>query len=1235
VVLNEKFRPVADWPTLLLGPMVRRVTHDDAYVFIATKEAAAARLLLYPGRVSVDAGLPDYVSTPDAAVELSKIGESFYVGLLHANLPGASVDGQVISYDVELTLTASSTVRKLADLGQLGNTSDPILNAVPLGYEAGYLPSFVVPPADIGELRIAQASCRKPHGGENSEPDAFPILDAVINFSLGLGALDTADFVDDEGEPWPMEPAPPATNRERPHQLILTGDQIYADDVPPALLEALTAASTELIGTKESVAGASMFYDEFLIRPGWRTRFLSLCDIKDIPPDDSFDFSGSHLLRFGEWCAMYVFAWSDALWARTTDGKGLDLPTEDHLLPIEEIMQVVDVVDRLQNAVGAQWIPANYVAWITRIANVADKLQKFEDGVIKLWKETRDPALVWAGTVPYVRRLLANVSTYMMFDDHEVTDDWNVHQDMADRLFGVSDKQEPGTWQAEVGPNLLRNALSAYAIFQHWGNVPDDFDGEDSKGGQLLGLWEPSIRGTGGSERIPAVLIFDEDSGTDLPFARWADELLGIGTAASPIPDPSDVDTASKAYRDQFTRFRWDYTIDFGVYRLFTLDTRTWRAFPAPYSFAWPGDEPSAGTSELTDATITYLTQVADAWAESEGRAGALGRVLQATVAASVASDVDVFERHVENAAEALTDLVAELEDNVDVASFAADLASWRADLEDAEVSYATVADGLWELSDIVTAFAKVATEATDDAVRTALGALARYIETTAYESAPARLAAIHQLVDATTEEVFDILAGTPSARDTLALAVNEIGPVLEEAVDALVPDQFSSWFFRSGTDQIAAELISAEALDFQVTGPIAGVGTEDQPTVILSPAPIFGNPLVEALQRGLLIDSVRRGLPAPEEADFEPWSGNGPALTNFVLAAAGLDRCVVLSGDVHYSNTSVNDVWLGADDGGGHDVCVDSVHTRYIQATCSSLRYAVGKTRLLGRAEDALWDDTGEHFRYQFSFRKLFGAADAEESAGVAAPDSPVTQDPDLIGWVGETITEKLEEVRDELLEEYGSWEKIEESVEALADEAVKKLLNPLWWVEGTLNSAAAWSREVLYMMYETVQDLREFYDDPIAKVFGEYVYARDILRQQLIDLYREIGVDPAYGLQNTATMLRDQRHERLTRYVARTRYSGNGLTDTNGFADDEFVQTVGQANVGLLRFVTRDDAIRSVRHELLWYSQLKPIGEEVAAGTVVDAGLPRTDWMGTVHVGAWTDQKHNLGDAFSEDGT
>lgn len=64
-------------------------------------------------------------------------------------------------------------------------------------------------------------------------------------------------------------------------------------------------------------------------------------------------------------------------------------------------------------------------------------------------------------TVPHVRWMLSCIPSFMIFDDHDVTDDWNITQQwLAERLVS----------QGWVG--LMRDALLAYWVYQGAGNLP-------------------------------------------------------------------------------------------------------------------------------------------------------------------------------------------------------------------------------------------------------------------------------------------------------------------------------------------------------------------------------------------------------------------------------------------------------------------------------------------------------------------------------------------------------------------------------------------------------------------------------------------------------------------------------------------------------------------------------------------------------------------------------------------
>ena len=66
-----------------------------------------------------------------------------------------------------------------------------------------------------------------------------------------------------------------------------------------------------------------------------------------------------------------------------------------------------------------------------------------------------------------VRRVLANIPTYMIFDDHEITDDWNITREWHENVKG-----------SKCGKQVVANGLAAYWVFQGWGNDPALFSEE-------------------------------------------------------------------------------------------------------------------------------------------------------------------------------------------------------------------------------------------------------------------------------------------------------------------------------------------------------------------------------------------------------------------------------------------------------------------------------------------------------------------------------------------------------------------------------------------------------------------------------------------------------------------------------------------------------------------------------------------------------------------------------------
>jgi hypothetical protein len=295
---------------------------------------------------------------------------------------------------------------------------------------------------------------------------------------------------------------------ERPQILCLTGDQIYADDVATPLLHTLIDA------------GQNLFADQTEILPSIAKSAAQL------PPTQRHDVvrnlaalttttPANHLLSLAEYAAMYLFVWSDILW-----------PTE--LPALEDLWQ-------------------QYPELQPRSTDNRD-IKKFRAS----YEQELERLYRFRGTLPAVRRALANIATYMVCDDHDITDDLYLD----------------GAWCRQVlmrplGRAILRNGQLAFALFQGWGNTPAQFAEEH---GRLLlraisqrnGEYDREIQE---EERSRIALI---------------EEILGL---------PSKFNGRGALPRSE-RALNWYYACATPPgYQIIALDTRTQRYYHAPDDF--------------------------------------------------------------------------------------------------------------------------------------------------------------------------------------------------------------------------------------------------------------------------------------------------------------------------------------------------------------------------------------------------------------------------------------------------------------------------------------------------------------------------------------------------------------------------------------------------------------------------------------------------------------------------
>ena len=354
-------------PPVLVGPLLRRLEPTRLVLWLVGSRALTLTLrLLGRADIRLDGGQCTVIA----------VGAHAFVHLIDVQLDSALPVDEVVEYDV------------LID-GEAG-----IATWAPhLLYGEARCPDFVL------RSRVDQllhGSCRKPH---------HPASDGLLCVDKLLAE----------------QPAP----ADRPALLMMTGDQVYADDVSGPMLRAIHALIERLGLYEEHLEGAvvsdsaqlythpASYYHRADLLPALegnetlRERFFGGAR-KPIFTSSNAD---NHLVSFAEVMAMYLLVWSPTPWT-------LIAPQAPQL-----------TVERRQR----------YTAEQTRI-------DAFVEGLGK------------------VARALAHLPTLMIFDDHDITDDWNLSAQWEETAYGHP-----------FSRRIIGNALIAYMLCQGWGNNPDAF----------------------------------------------------------------------------------------------------------------------------------------------------------------------------------------------------------------------------------------------------------------------------------------------------------------------------------------------------------------------------------------------------------------------------------------------------------------------------------------------------------------------------------------------------------------------------------------------------------------------------------------------------------------------------------------------------------------------------------------------------------------------------------------
>ncbi len=562
-------------PRLIVGPILRGVTSFKVTVMIVTRVPVETQLNVY--NWADDPATDPAVFT--GTMTSSRIGANFYISYIDASNPDPQVslfNGAQYKYNINFTsVDGVPSTKTLLDLD-----SDKQVDFTDYLYDGHTLPNFVMDPYDLTKRKIVHGSCRKPHG---EWTDCMFALDKMIQDAVDSNDIDN-----------------------RPNLLFLTGDQIYADDVSDQLLFLLRDAGKAMIDIGEKVDISDLIEDIDNIKrnlekseilnigggsfdiaynnlnlengnnqlvldnliPGIRGPYIHA---SHLTVDSKFkkrhmNIAKSHLIALEEFMMMYAFVWSDVLWPAFADFPTYSEVYNGKLL---ESYSANLTGNRLYKY-GANQLDKDLKEGVDTVASqigartyYKDQFDEYEPRLRKFMEGLKN-----------VRRAMAHVPTYMMFDDHEVTDDlflnrpWvanTCNEDPTDRLRDFETKKilKP----TNLSRRVISNGMTALTIFQMWGNNVSSFDSD--WGYVKISNQDPLN-----------LLNFIDDqitnNSSNFDFSQLENRLL-------PRLVPSD-----DPYEHRKLDFFYDYSFVINSYdktAIILLDTRTKRAFPKNIRF--------------------------------------------------------------------------------------------------------------------------------------------------------------------------------------------------------------------------------------------------------------------------------------------------------------------------------------------------------------------------------------------------------------------------------------------------------------------------------------------------------------------------------------------------------------------------------------------------------------------------------------------------------------------------
>ena len=377
---------------LIAGPILRHCATSQFTVWLVTRERYQVNLTIKDGPQSLFEQVLN-----ETQVSQVQVGKYAFINLITVEFTTPLPENTLLHYDIALY-----------DTGSGGQTGEPVFSLAAdlndITYDSEVLPSFAI------KTKISQlyhGSCRKPH---------FDSGDGLCQLDNALAKQ--SDSVD-----------------ARPSMLLMSGDQVYVDDVAGPMLSAIhqvidllglfdeqwQRSDQEQPNPNQVLDSQALFANQYgyyqrekllphhSVNPRLVDKFLGASK----QPIFTSVNAKNHLVTLSEVIAMYFLVWSPNLWSMVDTSLGEEKVSASMLRKYRKEQQVIE---------------------------------HFANGLNQ------------------VRRALAHVPVYMIFDDHDVTDDWNLTRGWEDAAYNHP-----------FSKRIIGNALVAYYLCQGWGNAPQNF----------------------------------------------------------------------------------------------------------------------------------------------------------------------------------------------------------------------------------------------------------------------------------------------------------------------------------------------------------------------------------------------------------------------------------------------------------------------------------------------------------------------------------------------------------------------------------------------------------------------------------------------------------------------------------------------------------------------------------------------------------------------------------------